>query len=180
MRKIWLCILVAALTLTSVEPAVAQDLASSIVGLWKITSHVRKEVESGATVNGQKPTGHVLYTKGGHFSYLWVSDTPTAPASGVLTNADRAILLNRTNGAGSGKYRVVEGKKIIFSYETAHNHLLTGASYTAEAEISGKTLTMTTAPFKSPRDNKMVTVVTTWERFEIPLSLLARADQVIE
>ena len=167
MNKTSLYALVAALTLTSAEPAVAQDLASSIVGTWKITSHVRKEVESGATVNqyGQKPTGHIIYTKGGHFVFLWVSDTRTAPASGVLTDADRASL-QRTMVAGSGKYKVVDGRKIISSYETSWHQLLSGTDESSEAEISGKTLTLSTAPFKSPRDNKMVTVVTTWERIE--------------
>ena len=68
--------------------------------------------------------------------------------------------------AGSGEYKVVGGKKIIFSYATSGHQLLTGTDETSEAEIGGKTLTVTTAPFKSPRDNKMVTVVTTWERIE--------------
>jgi len=145
--------------------AVAQDLASSIVGTWKITSYVRKELESGATVHqyGQKPTGHVVYTKGGHFVYLYVSDTRTAPA-GVLTDADR-VNLHRTMVGGSGTYKV-DGKKIVFRYETSHHQLLTGTDQAEEAEINGKTLTVSTAPFKSPRDNKMVTVVTTWERVE--------------
>ena len=167
MAKIFLSALVIAVTLIGIRPAVAQDLASSVVGTWKITSHVRKEVESGATVNqyGQKPTGHVIYTKGGHFVYLWVSDTRTAPASGALTDADR-VNLHRTMVAGSGKYKVVDGKKIIFSYETSWHQLLTGANDASEAEISSTTLTVTTAPFRSPRDNKMVTVVTTWERLE--------------
>ena len=166
MRKIFLSVLGLALILVGVSPAVAQDLASSIVGTWKITSYVRKELESGATVNqyGQKPTGHIVYTRGGHFVYLWVSDTRTAPASGVLTDADR-VNLHRTMVAGSGTYKV-DGKKIIFSYETSWHQLLTGTELAEEAEINGKTLTVSTAPFKSARDNKMVTVVTTWERIE--------------
>jgi len=86
-------------------------------------------------------------------------------ASGALTDADR-VNLHRTMTAGSGKYKVVDGKKIIFSYETSASQRLTGTDEASEAEISGKTLTVTTAPFKSPRDNKMVTVVTTWERLE--------------
>jgi hypothetical protein len=51
-------------------------------------------------------------------------------------------------------------------HETSWHQLLTGTDEASEAEIGGKTLTVTTAPFKSPRDNKMVTVVTTWERIE--------------
>ena len=166
MRKILLAVLGLALILVGVSPAAAQDLASSIVGTWKITSYVRKELESGATVNqyGQKPTGHVVYTKGGHFVYLYVSDTRTAPA-GVLTDADR-VNLHRTMVAGSGKYKVADGKKLILSYETSGHQVVTGTDEASEAEISGKTLTVSTAPFKSARDNKMVTVVTTWERIE--------------
>lgn len=167
MGKIFLSSLGIAIISVGANPAVAQDLASSIVGTWKITSQVRKEVESGATVNqyGQKPTGHVIYTKGGHFVYLWVSETRPAPASGILTDADR-VNLHRTMVGGSGTYKVVDGKKIILSYETSWHQLLTGTDEAAEAEISGKTLTLRTAPFRSPRDNKMVTVVTTWERIE--------------
>ena len=67
---------------------------------------------------------------------------------------------------GSGTYKVVDGKKVIFGYETSWHQLLTGTAEASEAEISGKTLTVSTAPFTSPRDNKTVTVVTTWERIE--------------
>ena len=165
MGKVFVSALGIAIILVGANPAVAQDLASSIVGTWKITSYVRKEVESGATVNqyGQKPTGHVVYTKGGHFVYLYVSDARTAPA-GVLTDADR-VNLHRTMVAGSGTYKV-DGKKIVFRYETSHHQLLIGTDSAEEAAITGKTLTVSTAPFKSARDNKMVTVVTTWERIE--------------
>ena len=68
--------------------------------------------------------------------------------------------------AGSGKSKVVDEKKIIYSYETSSHQVLSAADEASEAAISDKTLTVTTAPFKSPRDNKMVTVVTTWERIE--------------
>jgi len=122
MGKVFVSALGIAIILVGANPAVAQDLASSIVGTWKITSYVRKEVESGATVNqyGQKPTGHVVYTKGGHFVYLYVSDARTAPA-GVLTDADR-VNLHRTMVAGSGTYKV-DGKKIILSYATSWHQL---------------------------------------------------------
>ena|SRR5262245_17374425 len=165
MEKIFLSALGIAIILVGADPAVAQDLASSIVGTWKITSYVRKDLESGATVNqyGQKPTGHIVYTKGGHFVYLYASDTRTAPA-GVLTDADR-VNLHRTMVAGSGTYKV-DGKKIVFRYETSHHQLLIGTDQAEEAVINGKTLTVASAPFKSARDNKMVTVVTTWERIE--------------
>ena len=51
------------------EPLAAQDLTSSIVGTWKLTSFARKEVATGkiAATYGEHPAGYAYYTKGGHF-----------------------------------------------------------------------------------------------------------------
>src|SRR5882757_3183546 len=51
------------------ELLAAQDLASSIVDTWKLTSFVRKEVATGksATTYGEHPSGYAYYTRGGHF-----------------------------------------------------------------------------------------------------------------
>jgi hypothetical protein len=158
--------LITAFTLTIAQPAVAQDVGTSIVGTWKIMSQVRKEIVSGATANifGQKPIGHLMYTKGGHVLWFFVSDNRKAPASANLTDAERVELF-RTLAAGSGTYKV-EGKKIIARHDASWHQLWTGTDIANDAEISGNTLTLTTAPFKSPQDGKDVVVVTTWERIE--------------
>jgi hypothetical protein len=46
------------------EPLAAQDLASSIVGMWKLVSFVRKEVATGKTAAtyGEHPSGYAYYT----------------------------------------------------------------------------------------------------------------------
>lgn len=51
------------------ELLAAQDLTSSIVGTWKLTSFARKELATGKTAAtyGEHPTGYAYYTKGGHF-----------------------------------------------------------------------------------------------------------------
>jgi hypothetical protein len=53
------------------EPLAAPDLASSIVGTWKLTSFVRKEMatDKSATTYGEHPSGYAYYTKGAT-SYL--------------------------------------------------------------------------------------------------------------
>lgn len=66
---------------------------------------------------------------------------------------------------GSGTYKL-EGSKTVARYETSWHQLWTGRDISAQAEITGKTLTLTTEPFKSPQDGKEIVVVTTWERVE--------------
>ena len=50
------------------RPGAAQDFASSVVGVWKLTGVTRKEIATGKTTNlyGEHPTGHLVYTRGGH------------------------------------------------------------------------------------------------------------------
>ena len=166
MKDMLLSAVVVALTLTIAQPVQAQDLRTQIVGTWKITSQVRKEIASGATANifGEKPIGHIIYTKGGHVLFFIVSDNRTAPTAANPTDAERVALFRSLAGA-SGTYKV-EGNKIIAHYDSSWHQLWTGADIVTDAEISGKTLTLTNAPFKSPQDGKDVVVVTTWERIE--------------
>ena len=51
-------------------------------------------------------------------------------------------------------------------YVTSWHQIGTGRDISGQAEINGKTLTLTTEPFKSPLDGKEVVSVTAWERVE--------------
>src|SRR5256885_12521673 len=55
-------------------PAEAQDSASLIVGVWKLTSFARKEVGTEKTVQvfGENPTGYRVHTRGGHAFYMFL------------------------------------------------------------------------------------------------------------
>src|ERR1700674_6080141 len=63
--------LVSAVVLVSlgalIGPATADDVASSIAGLWNITSFTRNEVGTGKATNfyGEHPRGYFVYTRGG-------------------------------------------------------------------------------------------------------------------
>jgi Lipocalin-like domain len=69
MKRALMSAVVFAFLLMLLEPLAAQDLASSIVGTWKLTSFARKEVATGKTAAtyGEHPPGYAYYTKGGHF-----------------------------------------------------------------------------------------------------------------
>jgi len=144
----------------------AKDLASQLVGAWKLNSQLRKEVATGATLAtfGERPTGYIIYTPGGLLTFVIVGTDRKAPASPNLTDAER-IELFKTMSFGSGTYKV-EGDKVVTRYDTSWHQLWTGRDISAQVEIQGKTLTITTEPFKAAADGKEVVVTTMWERAE--------------
>ena len=97
----------AAFLLVLGQRAPAEDLASSIVGVWKYTGGHIKEVASGKIDYplGQNPTGQLVYTKGGHIVSVLAGDNRKAPASPAFTDAERITLFN-TMAALSGTYKV--------------------------------------------------------------------------
>jgi len=112
MKRILISAVALAFLLTLPRQAPAQDLASQLVGVWNLSSQVRKEVATGATLNsyGEKPTGHLIFTRGGHSSFIVVGTDRKAPASPNLTDAER-IELFKTMAFGSGTYKV-EGNSL--------------------------------------------------------------------
>jgi len=166
MKRTLMSAIALAFLLTLPRPAPAQDLASQLVGVWNLSSQMRKEVATGATLKtyGEKPTGYLIYTRGGLLTFIIVGTDRKAPASPNLTDAER-IELFKTMSFGSGTYKV-EGNKVVTRYDTSWHQLWTGRDISAQTEINGKTLTVTTEPFKAAADGKEVVVVTTWERVE--------------
>ena len=166
MKRTLMSAVALAFLLTLPRPAPAQDLASQLVGVWNLSSQVRKEVATGVTQNsfGEKPIGRAIFTRGGYSAFTIVGTDRKAPASPNLTDAER-IELFKTMSFGSGSYKV-EGNKSVTRYDTSWHQLWTGRDLSTELEIKGKTLTVTTEPFKSAVDGKEVVVVTTWERLE--------------
>ena len=157
--------LVLALVLASAQPAPAQPPGSSIVGVWKLTTFVRKEVGSDKATNsfGENPAGYRIHTPGGHAFYMFVDRNRKAPA-GSLTDADRVDLFRTMTSAG-GTY-VVEGDKVVFRAEVSSGQAMTGTTLTYRFQIAGKTLTMTSDPARTAPGGPEVFFVSTYERVE--------------
>jgi len=166
MKRTLISVIALAFLLTLPPHAPAQDLASQVVGVWKLSSQLRKEVATGATLNsyGEKPIGNLIATRGGHSTFVIVGTDRKAPASPNLTDAER-IELFKTLAFGSGTYKI-EGNKISTHYDTSWHQLWTGRDLSSQVEIKGNTLTFTSEPFKASIDGKEIVVVTTWERVE--------------
>jgi hypothetical protein len=152
--------------LTSIQWAAAQDLASQIVGVWKITSYARKDVETGKTSAnyGERPVGYYHYTRGGHFLVTYVAQDRKMNEKAELTDAE-SLDAFKTLSASGGTYKT-DGDKVIMQYGVSYIPSWTGTARTFQAQIAGNKLTMTAEPFKSRRDGKDIVVVTTWERVE--------------
>jgi len=119
------------------EPLAAQDLASSIVGTWKLTSFVRKEVATGksATTYGEHPSGYAYYTKGGHFLIFAVAqDRKKNEKIAAPTDAERVELF-KSMFAWGGIYKI-EGNKIIFDVDIAWVQSWVGTTRTYQVEMA--------------------------------------------
>lgn len=165
MQHAFIRALVLALMLVAGEPAVAQAPGSSIVGVWKLTSFVRKEVGNDKATHsyGEDPVGYRVHTSGGHAFYMFADRNRKAPA-GSITDADRSELFKTMTAAG-GKY-AAEGDKLVFTADVSSGQTMTGRTLSYRYQVVGKTLTMTTDPAGGATGGPQVFFVTTYERVE--------------
>jgi|SRR2546429_147886 len=146
------------------KPSAGEDLASSIVGTWKLTSFARKEVATGKTAAtfGEHPPGYAYYTKGGRFLVFAVSQDRKKNEKADPTDAERVELF-KSMFAWGGTYKT-EGNKVIYNVDIAWVQSWIGTTRTYQVETAGNKLTVTTPPFKSTVDGQDIVVVTTYER----------------
>ena len=166
MKRALMSAVVFAFLLMLIEPLAAQDLASSIVGTWKLTSFARKEVATGKTAAtyGEHPAGYAYYTKGGHFLTFAVAQDRKKNEKADPTDAERVELF-KSMFAWGGTYKT-EGNKIIYNVDIGWVQSWVGTTRTYQMEMASNKLTVTTPPFKSTLDGQDIVVVTTYERAE--------------
>jgi lipocalin-like protein len=145
--------------LTFAWPATAQDIKSSIVGVWKLTNHGNKNPTTGAVTHpyGQHPQGYHVFSKGGRMMFTMFGENRKPPTGSSPTDAERVALLQSVVSY-IGTYRV-EGAKVLIRIEA--NATPTDASdRTYTAEISGNKLTLTAEPFSAGTGQQQITIRT--------------------
>lgn len=157
--------LVALAALMGSVPAFAQDLSSQVVGVWKLKSYARQDVETGKleASYGERPTGYAHYSKGGHFVIFVTGDNRSNKDSSP-TDVERTAL-HKSMFPWGGKYKL-DGKKIVHSVDISWVQSWVGTTRAYEVEIASNKLTLTTPPFKSTIDGRNSVVVTVYERAE--------------
>jgi hypothetical protein len=156
-----LALLVVALTFA--WSATAQDLHSSLVGLWKVTSVANKLVPTGEIVHpfGEHPSGNQLFTPGGHVMFSMFGKRRNV-ASLNTAEVDRAALFNALV-AYTGTYKV-DGSKVILHFEASANPGTSDRTYVAD--ISGNQLMLTSEPFTGGITGQRIITIRTFERVE--------------
>ena len=164
-RSVFLALSIACF-LFSTQQADAQDAANSIVGVWKMTSWSRKEVETGKVeqLMGASPAGLVIYTRGGTVSSFVTAEDRKASGAAPMKDEDRIALFS-TMYAYSGSY-TVEGRRLTTRIENSWNRAWNGNVITGEMEISGNKLTTTSSPTAAAKDGRSVIFVHTFDRVE--------------
>ena len=166
MKRILIAAAATAFALTVAQPVPAQDLASSIVGVWKIKSFERKEIATGNLSKpfGENPNGMIIYTKGGHFSSNGFAEGRKVPTAPAPADAER-IELHKTMYAFSGSYKV-EGGASTATVTSSWNQAWTGQVQKRPVKIEGNLLTVVTGPFMSPGDGVEIVLTSVFERLE--------------
>lgn len=142
------------------------ELAAEVVGVWKLVSMTFEETATGAVSLpfGEQPTGHIIFTEGGHMMALGVGSGRT-PLSGTdPTDIERAALF-KSMFAYSGTYRL-DGNKVVHEVTVSWNQAWTGTDQVRMGEIVGNRLAIKSAPFMSPQTGREVVGAALWERLE--------------
>jgi len=151
--------------LLSAGNARAQDIASAIVGVWKVLSVETKEINSGKAV---RPLGDVMgtfvFSPGGHFSGMVFSANRKGPADPNATEAERVALFN-SMVAYNGVYRT-EGNKLDLTIDNSHIQSWNGTQRLFTVELAGARLTGRTAPLKAATTGLDVFAEFIWEKLE--------------
>lgn len=125
----------------SSQIALAQDLASQLIGEWKQTSTAQKYVESSVITRGAQ-RGIAVFTRDGFFAFN----------------------LNRTGFFGSGTFKI-EGDVVVLRYEICSVREWVGQERRPTMQVDNKVLTWTSAQLRDP-GGKAYHDVHTLERIE--------------
>jgi hypothetical protein len=138
------------------------DLASSIIGVWRYTSFLDKEVQSGNVLKpfGENPSGYIVYTSGGHIVFLLVGDR-SVPASPNPTDAERIACSALCALAPAYIYIRSKVMALSINWDASWSQWWTGRTQKRKVEIEGNKMTITSAPTKSVATGREIIFIIT-------------------
>jgi hypothetical protein len=145
----------------------AGEEALSLVGTWQITNYSVMFLDTNESVRtmGERPTGYIQYSRGGHMVVFLAAQNRKAPAGNAPTDAEAAALYRTIFGAYAGTYRV-EGKKVVHHIVSAWAPQRNGDDQVRFFETDGMILTIKTAPLKDVTTGRAAVATLVFERIE--------------
>jgi hypothetical protein len=146
-------------------PAAAAE--NALVGTWQLTNFWLTVVDTNETSRpyGDRPTGYIQYSPGGHMVMFLASGELKPPASRSYTDAERADVHRSIVGAYAGTYKV-EGNTVTYHVLTSWRPEWIGHDQVRYFEINGTDLTIKTAPLTFSRTGQTIIGVLTLRRVE--------------
>ncbi len=135
-----------------------------LVGTWKLKSFVREITGSGERYNqlGDHPEGFLGYSSDGRMYAILVAGDRVKPQEEAPTDEER-VKLHRSMISYAGTYTIEVGK-VVHHVDISWNGARTGSDQVRFYNLEGSTLTIKTAPNKSPVDGREGVGVLVWEK----------------
>ena len=130
------------------------ELASQILGSWKMTSWTYEILETGEVKDalGKNPRGYINYSADGRMMVLVLREDRAGPKALVPTPEEKVALYD-TMFAYAGTYSV-EKDRIIHRLDMTWNKAWEGTEQVRFIETDGHNLTYKSAPAKNPLDGR--------------------------
>jgi hypothetical protein len=126
----------------------------SLTGTWKLKSFVREVSGTGERYNqlGEHPEGVIGYADDGRMYAILLAGDRVKPGTEGPTDNERLALYNSMI-AYAGTY-TVEANKVVHHVDLSWNGARAGGDQVRFFALEGDTLTIKTAPNKSPIDGR--------------------------
>lgn len=130
------------------------ELASQILGSWKMTSWTYEVLETGEVRDalGKNPRGYINYSPDGRMMVLVLREDRPAPEALVPTSEEKLALYD-SMFAYAGTYSV-EKDRVIHRLDMSWNRIWEGTEQVRFVGIDGHNLTYKSAPAKNPLDGR--------------------------
>jgi hypothetical protein len=147
-------------------PCAGSSEENALIGTWKLKSFVREVLGTGERYNqlGERPEGVIGYSTDGRMYAIFVAGDRIKPRDDIPTDAER-IELFKTMIAYSGTY-TVDALKVVHHVDTSWNGARIGSDQVRFYTLEGDTLTIKTAPNKSPVDGREGVGVLVFQRIK--------------
>jgi hypothetical protein len=137
-----------------------------VLGTWKLKSFVREIAGTGERYNqlNDAPSGFLGYSADGRMYAILVAGNRIKPNEEAPTDEER-VKLHKSMIAYAGTY-TIERDKVVHHVDISWNGARTGTDQVRFFKVEGDTLTIRTAPNKSPIDGREGVGVLVWERIK--------------
>ena len=137
-----------------------------LLGTWKLQSLVYEVIATGVRSMpfGEHPNGYLSYSLDGRMYVILVMEDRPKPRDLVPTDEEK-VKLQESMLAYAGTY-TVDGEKVVHQLDISWNESWTGTDQVRFYKVDGDTLTITTAPGRSPFTGEERRSVLVWKKVQ--------------